>query len=522
MSLTASAVENRAVTYFFAFLLLVGGSFSFFELGQLEDPEFTVKTAMVVTPYPGASAGEVELEVTDRIELALQEMPQLQDVSSLSRAGVSTITVDIKQEYWSDRLPQVWDELRRKIRDVESSLPPGAQESLIMDDFGDVFGFVLAVTGDGYTYRQLERYVDELKKELSVVEGIARVDTWGVQQQVIYVDASQSRSATLGITPAAIAMTLSAQNMVVDAGSVDVQERRLRIAPTGTFQSPADIADLAIRSTLADTAGVLAMDARRERSSELVRIGDVATIARGYQDPPHWLMRHNGVPALGLSLTNVKGANVVTVGRNIDARLNELIATLPVGVEVHRVAWQSELVDQSVKGFLVNFGQAVLIVLVVLTLAMGWRMGVIIGTALVLTVLGTFIVMMIMNVALQRMSLGALIIALGMMVDNAIVVSDGVVVRLQKGMDRKQAAVESAAQPSMSLLGATIIAVMAFYPIFVSTADAGEYCRSLFTVVAISLLMSWLVAMTITPLQCMALISEPKGETGGEANTGKF
>ncbi|MGI9325787.1 MAG: efflux RND transporter permease subunit [Pseudomonadales bacterium] len=521
MSLTTAAIDNRAVTYFFAVLLFVGGIFSFFELGQLEDPEFTVKTAVIVTPYPGASPEEVELEVTDRIELALQEMHQLDNVSSLSRAGVSTITVDIKQEYWSDRLPQVWDELRRKVRDVSSSLPPAAMDSEIMDDFGDVFGFVLAVTGDGYTTRQLESYVDAIKKELSVVEGIARVNTWGIQQQVIYVNASQSRTATLGVTPAALASTLGSQNMVIDAGSVDVQDRRLRIEPTGTFRSPDDIADLTVRSSLADALASLG-PARAERSTDLVRIGEVASISRGYQDPPRWLMRHNGIPALGISLTNVKGANVVTVGQNVDARLDEIIQELPVGVELHKVAWQSDIVDDSVKGFLVNFGEAVLIVLVVLTLAMGWRMGLIIGTALVLTVLGSFIIMATLGVDLQRMSLGAMIIALGMMVDNAIVVSDGTVVRLQKGMDRRQAAVESAAQPSWSLLGATIIAVMAFYPIFASTADAGEYCRTLFTVVAITLLMSWLVAMTITPLQCMALLPDPDPNASGDEYGGKF
>ena len=252
MSLSALAVKNRTVTYFFVILLLIGGTGAFFQLGQLEDPEFTVKTAVIVTAYPGASPQEVELEVTDRIELAIQEMPQVDYLKSFSRAGLSLIEVNIKPEYWSDRLPQVWDELRRKVRDIEHQLPPGAGRPDVSDDFGDVFGFQLAVTGDGFSYAELEQYAKDLKKELSLVTGVSRVDLWGVQQKVIYIDVAQQQLSELGMTDESILKTLNQQNMVVDGGSLDLQNNRFRIAPTGDFQSPLEIADVVIRPSLAD------------------------------------------------------------------------------------------------------------------------------------------------------------------------------------------------------------------------------------------------------------------------------
>ncbi|MDJ0950284.1 MAG: efflux RND transporter permease subunit [Alphaproteobacteria bacterium] len=524
MNLAGIAIEKRAVTYFAVFLLFAAGIGAFFNLGQLEDPEFTVKTAVVVTPYPGASPKEVELEVTDRIELALMEMAEIDYLESFSRAGMSLVEINIKEEFWSDRLPQVWDEMRRKMNDVEPELPPGAGPPLISDDFGDVFGFQLALTGDGYTYAELETFAKNLRKELNIVEGVARVDLWGVRDQIVYLDVMQSQLSQLKISEERIAATIGNQNVVVDAGGVDVQNRRARIAPSGEFQSPEDIANLQIRampvfeSEVGDTGQEIFIPTK---SPELVRIRDIGTIRQGYLDPPNTMMRFNGQPALGISITNVSGINVVTMGRRVEARVKELEADLPIGVELHKVHWQSDIVDESVSGFLVSFGQAVAIVLVVLTLAMGWRMGLVIGFALITTILASFILMLVFGIDLQRMSLGALVIALGMMVDNAIVVSDGYVVRVQNGMDPKDAAIEAANQPAWPLLGATVIAVMAFYPIFASTADAGEYCRTLFSVVGIALLTSWVIASTVTPLQCLDMLKNVKGG-GGDQYGGKF
>jgi multidrug efflux pump subunit AcrB len=526
MNLTGMAIEKRTVTYFAVFLLLVGGVAAFFGLGQLEDPEFTIKTAVITTAYPGASAEEVELEVTDLIEQAIQEMGEVKYIESNSRPGLSNVKVEIQPHYWSDKMPQIWDMLRRKIRDIEVLLPPGAGRPAINDDFGDVFGFQLALTGDGFNYAEMEKWAKKTRKELSVVKGVARVDLWGVQRKVIYLDVSETQLSNLGITDENLLQTLAQQNMVVDAGSVDLESLRFRIEPTGEFKSPEDIANLSLRPTLLDTIQNLTnseMNQNRYRTTELIRIRDIGTVRRGYAEPPLNIMRFNGQQAIGISITNVADSNVVEVGKNIDQRLEEILPETPVGIEIHRIHWMSEIVSTAVNSFLISFVEAVLIVLIVLTVFMGWRMGVIIGVALILTILGTFIVMALIGIPLQRMSLGALIIALGMMVDNAIVVADGFAIRLQNGVDRKKAAVEAATQPAWPLLGATIVAVMAFYPIFASPESTGEYCGSLFSVVAISLLISWIISVTVTPLQCVDMIPAPKKEQeNADPFRGKF
>ena len=411
MSLAAIAIEKKVVTYFATFLIIVGGIAAFFSLGQLEDPEFSIKTAVVTTAYPGASPEEVELEVTDRIELALQELPELDYLESYSRAGFSLIKVNIKSEYWSDQLPQIWDTVRRKVRDVEEILPPGAGRPDVGDDFGDVFGFQLAITGDGFSYAELERYAKDLKKDLSLVDGVARVDLWGVQQKVIYLDVSQTQLTQLGFSDTSLEQTLQQQNVVVDAGNVNVQDQRLRIAPTGQFQSPQDIGQLTLRPSLLDSLQNPSAEGGLNRATELIRIRDIGTVRPGYLDPPFTLMRFNGLPALGISITNASGVNIVDVGRRIDARLADLVQLLPIGIEVQRVHWQSDIVDEAVNNFLLSFAEAVGIVLVVLAIFMGWRLGLIIGTALVVTILGSFMLMAAFGIDLQRMSLGALVIA---------------------------------------------------------------------------------------------------------------
>ena len=507
MSLTALAIEKKAVTYFGLAILLLAGSASYFQLGQLEDPEFSIKTAAVTTLYPGASPEQVELEVTDRIEKAIQELPSLKHIYSISRAGMSIIKVDIKDEYWADRLPQVWNELRNKVADVVPKLPPGAGKPDVGDDFGFVYGFLLALTGDGFSYSELEDAAEALRKELGLVEGVSRVELWGVQKRVVYVDVSEQQLSALGLSGDAIANTLQVQNAVVDGGSVDVGTRRYRIEPSGEFTSAADIENMFIRPTALDA--IQRDQVLAEASGELIRIGDVGEVRKGYADPPMTLMRYNGQPAIAISMANVAGGNVVHTGRNLERRIQELLGVTPVGLEVHKISWQADEVTTAINSFMISLIEAIAIVLGVLALAMGWRMGVIIGAALVLTILTTFLLMSIFSIDLQRMSLGALIIALGMMVDNAIVVADGVYTRLQQGMDRKQAAIEAATGPSMPLLGATVVAVMAFYPIFASEAGAGEYCRTLFTVVGFALVSSWFIAMTITPLQCIDLLPDP-------------
>jgi len=511
MNLARAALEYRAVSYFATFLLVVVGIFSYFNLGQLEDPEFSVKTASITVDYPGASAEQVELEIVDLIETKIQEMIEVKHIYSMARPGQAIIKVDIKNVYWSDQLPQVWDNVRKKVKDIEHLLPPGASRPVVGDDFGFVFGFLLAVTADGYSYDELNDYIKALRKELRVVPNVSRVDTWGVQQRQIYIDVSQSQISQLGLTVEDITATLKQQNMVVDAGSIDYQGQRFRVAPTGEFTSAVQIGDLAI-------AGVGGQDrATGVRGDELIRIRDIGTVREGYVEPALKQMRVNGLPAIALSIAPASGANVVHVGLDIDKRLEELEAQLPVGIELHRISWQSDIVEESISGFMISLLQAIAIVLVILALSMGPRVAIIIGlTGLLFAILGSFIIMAIWGIDLQRVSLGALIIAMGMMVDNAIVVVDGFVVRLKQGMDRKAAAIEAASQPGIPLLGATLVACMAFYPIFVSSYDTGEYAGSLFQVVALALIFSWVLSQTITPLICVDFIPDPKSDGKGK------
>ena len=494
MNLTEFVIKNKVVTLFSVILLMVAGIFSFFSLGQLEDPEFTVKNALIMTPYYGATPTEVEQEVTDRIENALQEMPELDSLHSRSMAGSSLITVSIKAEYWADRLPQVWDKLRRQVSDVQGELPKGAGSSQVIDDFGAVYGLMVGVIGDGFNNTEVHDYVKLVQKEVSLVEGVARVSLWGDQQAAIYIDVSESKLASLGLSSASITTLLSDQNLIVDAGHIESGGYRLNVQPSGSFKSPQDIGNLLVHGQ------------SRDNISEFIRISDIGTISEGYVEPSTATMRLNGRDAIVLSISPIEGTNVVKMGERVSQKLEEVKERLPVGVEMLPIHWQPSAVDESVQSFLINFMQAVAIVLVVLTVAMGWKMGIVIGTALTLTILGTFILMAVFGIDLHRMSLGALIIALGMMVDNAIVVAEGYVVKIQKGLDKKSAAIEAAKGPSMALFGATVIAVMAFYPIFASVEGAGEYCRALFIVVAISLMVSWVISLTITPIQCMYML----------------
>lgn len=505
MNITEWALENRKVTYFAVALIILGGVISFLKLGQLEDPEFSIKTAVISVQYPGASAEEVEEEVTDKIEIALQEMPQISHLYSVSRAGQAFIKIDIKEEYWSDRLPQVWDELRKKIRDIQSDLPPGVQKPQISDDFGFVYGFLMALSSSDYDYDEMEKIAERLKKNLSLVDGVSRVELWGVQPKVVYMDISEQARKERGLTYQDFYQALSNQNAVVDAGYLDHDHERIRIQPSGNFDRPQDLGELVIKGQGTNDA--------------LLKIRDVAEVKVGYLEPAIAKMRFNGQPAIGIAIATQSGGNVVDTGKDIEAELERLESILPIGMNVDKIAWQSDLVEDSIDGFMISLVEAVVIVLVVLTIPMGWRMGIIIGTSLILTILATFIVMAVFKIDLQRMSLGALVIALGMMVDNAIVVADGMFERLKQGMNRRQAAIESAIVPAWPLLGATVIAVLAFYPIFASTANAGEYCRTLFIVVGMSLSISWLIALTVTPLQCIDLLPEPK--EGEEETTSK-
>ncbi len=486
MNIAEASIRCKTVTLVVTLLILGGGLISYERLGRLEDPEFTIKDAQVFTRYPGASAMQVAEEVTDEIETAVQQMGQVDRVTSISEPGLSTVKVEMKDRYDKKTLPQVWDELRRKVNDVQSRLPPGASVSVVNDDFGDVYGVFYAVYGDGYSYAELKEHADLLRRELLLADDVGKVTLYGDRQEVVYVEISRERLAQLGVAPARIHQTLIGQNLIKPAGKVEVGDLYLRIQPTGEFTSIEDIGKLLI---LQDSG-----------NDSKLYLEDVATITRGYQEPQKRIMRFNGHRAIGLGISTVPGGNVVTMGKAVSERLGELLEETPIGIELGVIAHQADAVNTAVNSFVISLAQALVIVVGVLMLTMGLRSGLLIGFILVLTVLATLIIMKIQGVMLERISLGALIIALGMLVDNAIVVVEGIQVNLRRGMKPVEAASAIVGQTIWPLFGATIVAVLAFAAIGVSQDSTGEYCRSLFQVIMYSLTLSWILAITVTPL----------------------
>ncbi|GIC78481.1 efflux RND transporter permease subunit [Moritella sp. F3] len=482
--IAAYFIKNKVISWMLTLIFLIGGSMAFFGLGQLEDPEFTIKDAMVVTSYPGATPLQVEEEVTYPLEKAIQQLTYVDEVNSISSRGLSQITVTMKNNYGPDDLPQIWDELRRKVNDIKPHLPPGVAEPSVIDDFGDVYGILLAITGDGYSYKELNDYVDYLRREIELVDGVGKVSVTGVQQEQVFIEMSMQRLSSLGISPSTIYNTLATQNLVSSAGAMRVGSEYIRIHPTGEFTDVDALGDLIITETGAQG---------------LIYLRDVATISRGFKEVPDNLVTFNGKVALNVGVSFISGVNVVEMGKGVYARLAELKEQQPVGIDIDAVYSQPDEVDKSVKGFLVSLGQAIGIVIIVLLLFMGLRSGVLIGLILLLTVLGTFVFMNLMSIDLQRISLGGLVIALGMLVDNAIVVVEGILIGVQKGRTRLQAATDIVTQTKWPLLGATVIAVTAFAPIGLSQDSTGEYTGTLFTVLLISLMLSWFTAISITP-----------------------
>ncbi len=505
MNLGEYSVRNKVVSWLLVLILVGGGIWGFENMGKLEDPAFTIKLAKVITLYPGANARQVQDEVTYHIEDAIQRLEQVKDIKmSVSRPGVSDIMIEFKDQYRAEDFPDIFDELRRRITDAEKNLPPGARKPMVIDDFGDVYGVYLVLTGDGYSWRELWDTADRLKRELVLVPGVRKVVIDGAQREVVYVDMSRSRLGELGIPIKEIAAVLQSQNAVADAGRVQVGDNYLRIEPTGEFDSVAEIGNLLFASS----------------DKQLVYLRDIATITRAYEDVPGKSYYVNGKPGLTLGVSMLGGENVVAVGERLLERFNQLVTVIPVGMELTPIYNQPGEVQTSVSGFLVSVGQAVAIVIIVLLAFMGLRVGLIIGSILLITVAGTLFVMKIQGIELQRISLGALVIALGMLVDNGIVVAEGMLVRMQAGMKALKAARETVGQTVWPLLGGTVIGILAFSAIGLSPDSTGEFAGSLFYVVMISLLLSWVTAISTTPLLC-ALILKPGGGGGEGAYDGK-
>ena len=485
MDISRQFIDNPVRVWLAILLLGVGGIFALLNIGRLEDPAFTIKTAVVVTHYPGASAQQVEEEVTLPLENALQQLPYLDNVSSISSNGLSQITVNIDSRYHSNALPQIWDELRRRVGDAARFFPPGVAAPFVNDDFGDVFGFFFAISGDNFSNPELVQYAEQLRRELVLVPGVGKVALGGVIPQQINIDVSLTMMAARGITLPQLASVLSRLNVVSNAGDIKAGTESIRLHPTGEFQNIEELGDLLV-SPLGDHA--------------TTRLRDIASLSRGLSESPSSIYHASGRRAVTMGISFIPGVNVIDVGRALEAKLQQMSAEKPAGIQINVFYDQAAEVAHSVNGFITNFLMALAIVVGVLLIFMGVRSGIIIALSLALNVLGTLLIMYLCGIELQRISLGALIIALSMLVDNAIVIVEGVLIARQQNSPLMTTINFVIRRTAFPLLGATIIAILAFAPIGLSQDSTGEYCKSLFQVLLISLLLSWFSALTITPV----------------------
>ena len=499
MNIPKYSLENKKIVYFFLVVMLIGGVLSFFKLPKKEDAPFVIKQAVLVTQYPGATPFEVEKLVTEPIEREIQSMSDVLQIKSESYFGMSKISIELQPTLDPDYMPVKWDELRRKVANIQPKLPSGASAITVSDDFGDVFGIYYALTADdGFTYDELRDWAQKIKTELTPVPGVQKVYLFGEQIQVVNVKISVPKLANLGIDPNAIQQVLQTQNLLVNTGDITTTNYQLRIRAEGTYK---DIQD--IRDQLIVTKG-----------GGEVRLGDIAVVERGYMDPPSNLMRVDGQKAIGIGVATGAKDDVVAVGNAVSEQLKEMEQLFPIGMELKSIYPENRIADEANNGFILNLIESLLIVIVIIFVVMGSRAGMLVGSSLLFSVGGTLLIMLLWGVGLNRTSLAAFIIAMGMLVDNAIVVTDNAQIGIKRGLSRYQALVDGATKPQWALLGATFIAVCSFLPMYLAPASVAEIVKPLFIVLAVSLGLSWILALTQTTTFGNFILKEAKpGET---------
>lgn len=487
-------LQNKSVTVLLLVLVLAGGLFAYVKMGKLEDAPFTIKQALVITPYPGASPSEVQTQVTDVLEESIQSLGELYYLKTENRAGLSKITVYVKKEIRADQMQQLWDKLRRKVSDVQGKLPAGAGTSVVNDDFGDVLGVFYGLTGSGRTHRELEDQAKLIKNDLLKVTDVAKVEIYGTQVPTIDIVVSPSLMSRSGITTRDIAQAFEAQNKVIDAGGIETEENRIRIESTGNFYSLGDIRNLTIVS----------------KTGEHFRLADIAEISEGYKTPISNLMRIDGQPAVGIAISTVPTGNVVDMAELVAERIDWFSENMPEGYSLRTIYDQGYESAVANDGFILNLIISVITVVAILLFFIGFKNGIWVGSGLVFSIFATLIVMFAGGIALQRMSLAAIIIAMGMLVDNAIVVSDSVLVNMQRGMRKRVAIMRACSSTALPLLAATVIAILTFMPIYYSPHITGELLSSLVIVIGVSLMFSWVFALTQTPFCIQEFIRRPR------------
>lgn len=496
MKLLDFFIKDNTRAWLLIILLGVGGVISFLNIGKLEDPAFTIKTAVIVTRYDGASAKQVEEEVTLPLERFIQQLPYVDNITSISGVGLSQITVSILDRYGPNELPQIWDTLRRRVADAALAFPPGVSPPFVNDDFGDVYGIFLSLYGKGYSNQSLRDFAETLRRELVVIPGVGKVVISGIIPEEIQIEVSRAKMASFNITPQRLHAILSQQNVVSNAGNVLVGNKKIRLNPTGEFSSVQELSTVVISEPGAPKS---------------VYLRDIATITQGVTHAPNNIYRANGMSAVVLGVSFAPNVSVINVGNLVKEKLNELESERPAGMEMSLFYDQASEVETAVNGFIANFLISLLIVIGILLLFMGAKSGIVIALSLALNVLGTLFIMKMLDIELQRISLGALVISLSMLVDNSIVIVEGVLIAGKQGKSLLAAIRYAVGKTMLPLLGATIIAILAFAPIGLSNDSTGEYCKSLFQVLLISLMLSWFIALTITPV-LMKWIFKDHGE----------
>ena len=495
MNLPVYSLENKKIIYFFLAVMLIGGIYSFFKLPKKEDSPFVIKQAVLVTQYPGATPQEVEKLITEPIEREIQSMSDVFQIKSESYFGMSKISIELQPTLAPDYMPVKWDELRRKVANIQPRLPSGASAINVSDDFGDVFGIYYALTADeGFTYDDMRDWAQKIKTELTPIQGVQKVYLFAEQTQVVNVRISVPKLANLGIDPNSIQQVLQTQNLLVNTGEIMTGTYQLRVRAEGTYKSIEDIRDQLIVT----------------KGGGEVRLGDIATIERGYMDPPSNLMRVDGKRAIGIGVATGAKDDVVAVGDAVAEHLKEMEQLFPIGMELKTIYPENQIANEANNGFILNLIESLLIVIVIIFLVMGSRAGMLVGSSLLFSVGGTLLIMLIWGVGLNRTSLAAFIIAMGMLVDNAIVVTDNAQVGIKRGLSRYQALVDGATKPQWALLGATFIAVCSFLPMYLAPASVAEIVKPLFIVLGVSLGLSWILALTQTTTFGNFILKEAK------------
>ncbi|MCZ6653491.1 MAG: efflux RND transporter permease subunit, partial [Planctomycetota bacterium] len=485
MDLTRFAITNNRVTFMLLVAILVGGYSAYTTMEQAMDPGFTIRTAQIITSFPGASPDRVEALVTDQLETAIQQLPELDFVSSTSKTGLSIISANIRNEFTEMR--PIWDSLRRKIDEAARNLPDGARPPEVNDEFGDVYGTLVAITGDGFDYRELKDFAQQFRDSLLRLENVGKAEIWGTQDERVFVEYNDARLAELNLSVSQLSQILQSRNILISGGSLLAGDERLELEPTGNFNTVEELG-----RTVISAPG----------RPDLLFLEDIAEITRGYVDPPSGKVRANGRPALLLAISVREGGNVVTLGEEIKGLLARVRNQYPLGIDFEMVAFEPERVAKKVDDFANSVLQAVAIVLLSMVLMLGLRTGLVVASLVPSALLMSLLVMQWMGLGLNQMTLASLIIALGMLVDNAIVMSESIMVSMSEGMSPVEAAVSSAKELRIPLLTSSLTTSAAFLPIYLAEGSMGEYTGVLFVVVTITLLCSWLLALTVIPLLC--------------------